>query len=1209
VTLPPETRRANRLADETSPYLLQHAHNPVDWYPWGPAALERARELDRPILLSIGYAACHWCHVMERESFENDEIAELMNRLFVPVKVDREERPDLDEIYMAATVAMTGSGGWPMTVFLTPEQTPFYAGTYFPPTDGYGRPGFSTVLRRIAELWQSDRQALLEQGEQLLEHVRAQSKLGRPAPVGAQTIARAANELSLSFDERWGGFGRAPKFPPCSALLLLLRHHRRSGDEHALEMVRTTLDAMKNGGIYDHIGGGFARYSTDERWLVPHFEKMLYDNAQLAVTYLEAYQVTSDAEYRRVSRETLDYVLREMQGRDGGFYSATDADSEGEEGKFFVWQSSELYELLGGTVAERFCRYYGVTDAGNWEGKNVLHTPHSAGDVALQLGISVGELEKSLQTARDKVSAARAGRIPPLLDDKVLASWNGLMVAAMAEGYRVLGESRYLEGAERAARYVSEQMVRPDGGLYRTARSGRAHIPAYLEDYAYLCDALITLYEAGGSYRWLARAVELAERLIADFGDPSAGFFHTAHRHEELPVRVREGHDGALPSPNAVAARALGRLSFHLDRPEWRKLAELAIFAYGRPMERSPRAFCTALQVVDLLLEGPVELALVGARSNSGYQALERELAKHYLPNRIQAHHDPVTPDESLPLLRDKALVNGRAALYVCQNFTCQAPVTEPKDVAAALTRKIESGARDLLGSRYSGSATPFGTRQYADQFQATHGTQAYAELGSTHLVVSRLGFGGYRVSDENSSARDALEKALRSGVNLIDTSTNYTDGKSERLIGEVLSELFERGKLSREQVVVVSKIGYIQGSNYALVSEREKRGKPLTEVVKYGDGIWHCIHPEWIEEELGRSLGRLRLETLDFCLLHNPEYFLSDAVERRHQVLEAAREQFYARLAAAFEQLEKEVKRGRILHYGVSSNTSVSPAQEADSTSLGRMLAQAERAGGKSHHFRMLELPLNLLEAGAVQNRNTGPDNSQTVLDCAIASEIAVLANRPLNAFFGDSLSRLVDPPAVTPGPPFAEQLEKVRELETEFRKHLATELRRVSPNLSTEKMFDWGTQLLPLPATLQSFEQYRELEAAIVDRVAALVHALDEGLDGELGARWSEWRGRYLPELEQLLVSMGRPASERSHRRAQAIERALETHLPGELKDLPLAQKAMWAVRSVPGVSSVLVGMRQSSYVEEALRVLNLPAAESHGALFSAAQAALPA
>jgi uncharacterized protein YyaL (SSP411 family) len=675
----------NRLARETSPYLLQHAHNPVDWYPWGEEALSRARREDRPILLSIGYAACHWCHVMERESFENAEIAALMNERFVCIKVDREERPDLDDIYMSATVAMSGSGGWPMTVFLTPEQRPFFAGTYFPPVDSHGRPGFRTVLTKLWELWQNERSALVEQAAELTAHVQQLAAPGAGGTLALESQRGAVAQLAQSYDRRYGGFGKAPKFPPGQSLELLARYVRRTGDALALEMLRGTLDGMKSGGMYDQLGGGFARYSTDERWHVPHFEKMLYDNAQLAKAYAEAFQLTGEAEYARIARETLDYVAREMQSPEGGYYSATDADSEGVEGKFFVWEPHEIEELLAPEDAARFCLYYDVTPAGNWEGLSVLRVERSREAVAEELGISVDDLQASLTRARETLYAARSKRVPPLLDDKILVAWNGLMIDAFATAARVFPDSGYAASASRAASFVLSRLSRPDGGLYRTHRAGKSHLYAYLEDYAYFVQGLVSLFEVAGDDHFLREAERLASRLIADFGDSEGGpFYQTAHGHETLIARVRDGHDGALPNANAVAALALARLARHLGRPEWEERASQALRGYAKSVERLPRAFGSSLNALDFLSESSLELVLVGAPDTPGYAELAAAIAKPYLPNRIEVRLQPGAGTAS-PLAQGKTLVNGRAALYVCRNFACQAPVTSPAAAAPLL--------------------------------------------------------------------------------------------------------------------------------------------------------------------------------------------------------------------------------------------------------------------------------------------------------------------------------------------------------------------------------------------------------------------------------------------------------------------------------------------------------------------------------------------
>ncbi len=674
-------RRPNRLAASTSPYLLQHADNPVDWYPWGEEALARARAEDKPILLSIGYSACHWCHVMAHESFEDAAIAEQMNVGFVCVKVDREERPDLDDIYMAATMAMNqGHGGWPMTVFLTPDHRPFFAGTYFPPDDRHGRPGFPAILRRISELWRDNRPALERVGEELTTHLR-QSAAPSPGAVDlAAACARLLDQLTTTFDPTWGGFGKAPKFPPATLLRLLLVLHRRGDDGRALPMVQRTLDGMARGGLCDQIGGGFSRYSTDEEWLVPHFEKMLYDNALLVRAYLEGYQVTADPFYRQVATEVLDYILREMATPEGGFYSATDADSEGVEGKFFVWTRSEFDAVLGPDAALA-AAWYDVTETGNWEGHSIPRTPRALAEVAAEFGLGLEEAAARIAAARRRLYDARLRRVAPGLDDKVLTAWNGLMIGAMAEGARILSEPRYLEGATRAADFILAQLRRNDGRLLRSWRQGSAHLNAYLEDYAFLGGGLLDLYEAGGGDRYLAAAQSLASRLVADFSAPDGGFFATSADHETLLVRHREGHDGAVPAANAAAAHLLARLAAHDGRADWRAIAESALEAWGAAIAREPRAFAQSLLALEFLREGPLELAFIGGATDAGLHALRREVARHFLPHRIIAHHDPATGHSERPLLAAKGLVDGRSALYLCRNLACQAPVTRAEEI------------------------------------------------------------------------------------------------------------------------------------------------------------------------------------------------------------------------------------------------------------------------------------------------------------------------------------------------------------------------------------------------------------------------------------------------------------------------------------------------------------------------------------------------
>jgi uncharacterized protein YyaL (SSP411 family)/aryl-alcohol dehydrogenase-like predicted oxidoreductase len=1190
-------RRKNRLANETSPYLLQHSENPVDWYPWGPEALERARREDRPVLLSIGYAACHWCHVMERESFENEAIAALMNEYFVCVKVDREERPDLDEVYMAATVAMSGHGGWPMTVFLTPDQEPFFAGTYFPPMDQYGRPGFPSLLRRIAELWRSDRSDLQEEARAVVERLRAQAEPSRPADIGADTIAGAAETLERAYEPPHGGFGSAPKFPPAAQIALLLRHYTKTGDRRWLAPAKGTLDGMKNGGMYDHLGGGFARYSTDERWLVPHFEKMLYDNAQLSKVYLEAWQVTGDREYARVARETLDYVVREMQSPEGGYYCATDADSEGEEGKYFVWTPEAVDRELDEDEAEAFSAYYDVTPQGNWEGVSVLNTPRSHDEIARDLGLSEDVLRARIARAKAKLLDARGRRMPPLLDDKIITSWNGLMIGAMAEGSRALCELRYLESANRAADYILGSMKRPDGGLYRTARAGRAHQAAVLEDYAYLVDGLLDLYEAGGRAAALSEARALAELLVRDFADPDGGpFFHTARVHESLVVRTREGHDGALPNANAVAARSLARLGKLLDRTDLTEAATSALRAYGREIERMPRAFCTSLAVVDFLLEPPIELVFAGDRTSPAYGALMAELAPVHLPNRIIAHADA---DGGIPLARGKTPIDGKPALYVCKDFVCERPLTDPVEVRSRLVQAGAEAQRSRLTrlSRASvpGRATTEGTERYAAR-HASLGSHAFGKLGDTGLTVSRFGFGGYRVDDRSDEHRSAMTLALTSGVNLIDTSTNYADGHSEQLVGSVLGTLLREGRLGRDEVVVVTKIGYVQGR---ALETAKSRDRPFPEMVTLGEDLLHCIHPEWLEAQLTDSLARMGLETVDVCLLHNPEYFLTKGTGYGEN-LEAARTEFYRRLGAAFGHLEAETRRGRVSYYGVSSNTAIEPSADRDATDLSRMIEAARGGAGSGNRFRVLEVPMNLLESGAFLEKSVA--GGRSTLEYASAQGIAVLVNRPLNAIVDDRLMRLADPPIFGDAEPMSDATDRLKSLEDEFARSFAPMLRDTDGSrIDAARVLSWAAEHNAVAARIDAFEDWRDQEARIIaPRLSQTFQALDTAFGSSGTPSWPRFRASYLAAFHALALSVARRAAERSRRRSNAITARLKPRLPPSYDEAPLSQRALAVLRSTPGVSSVLVGMRRNAYVEDVVAAASHEPVAEPGAVF---------
>ncbi len=670
-------RKANRLATQTSPYLLQHSHNPVDWYPWGDEAFGKAAAEDRPILLSVGYAACHWCHVMERESFEDEATAEVMNRSFICVKVDREERPDIDSIYMEAVQAMTGGGGWPMTVFLTPEGEPFYAGTYFPKEDRYGMPAFRRVLAAVEQIWEGRRDEVREQSAR----IAAALSTGAPTAPGSPSLSEDTLRAGLAAlretcDPEWGGFGGAPKFPPPMAVEFLLRCHLR-GWAGAMETATRTLEAMAAGGIRDQVGGGFHRYSVDPYWHVPHFEKMLYDNALLSRAYLHAWQLTRDARFERVARTTIEYMLREMRHPDGAFFSSQDADSEGEEGRFYTWSYDELVSLTSPGIA----RSFGARPGGNWEETNVLRAPTGAADAKGDEGASPPDL---MSEARVRLFEARERRTRPATDDKILAAWNGLAVVALAEAGRALGEASYTEAAFAAADFVLGNLRRGDGRLMRSWRAGRADVPAYLDDHALMAEACLVLYEATHEGRYFLEARTLAEETLRLFRDDDAGGFHmTGSDAEELLIRPKDVVDTATPSGNSAAALMFLRLAHLTGDRRHEDAGVSALNAIGDSMLRFPSAFAHALCALDYHLSRVKEVALVG--EPDGLFRLSSVVWDRFLPNRVLAASEPNAPDLGIELLRDRPVVGGEATAYVCEHFVCRVPTNDPAVLAVQL--------------------------------------------------------------------------------------------------------------------------------------------------------------------------------------------------------------------------------------------------------------------------------------------------------------------------------------------------------------------------------------------------------------------------------------------------------------------------------------------------------------------------------------------
>jgi uncharacterized protein YyaL (SSP411 family) len=682
----------NRLAQETSPYLRQHAHNPVDWYPWGDDALARARSLDRPIFLSIGYSACHWCHVMEHESFEDPDIGRVLNDHFVSIKVDREERPDLDQIYMAFVQRATGHGGWPMSVFLTPDLQPFFGGTYFPPDERYGGqpPSFRRVLLSVIDWWQNRRDEVRKSARAVTDELRDALRLEpQPGDLDPALLRQVTGQLSRAFDRRDGGFGTQPKFPHPTELRLLLRVARRFDDQSALGMVRLTLDRMAMGGMYDQLGGGFHRYSTDARWLVPHFEKMLYDNALLGLAYLEAFQATGEPFYREVVEETLAYVRREMTSPDGPFYSTQDADSEGEEGKFFVWSAAEVEAVLGRDLAGAFDYVYGVTPEGNWEGHNILNRSKTYEQCARLLKIDEPELRRALDEAKRRLFEVRSRRVWPGRDEKVLTAWNGLMIAAFAQAAQVLDNPAYAKAATRAADFILRTMRMPDGRLYRTWSAGSApKLNGYLEDYAYFLDALVSVYETTFEPRWVESALDLARVMVEQFWDEAeGGFYYTGRDHEQLIARTKDPHDNATPSGNAMAVTALLRLAKLTGRGDLRDKAGRTLRLFRGVMDASAMAAGQMLIAYDFDL-GPVqEFAVVGDPAGDETKRVLHAIRGGFRPHKVVAlkpSGDAAQADGVLPLLAGKT-ASGPVTTYVCQNFTCAAPLIGAAAVEGAL--------------------------------------------------------------------------------------------------------------------------------------------------------------------------------------------------------------------------------------------------------------------------------------------------------------------------------------------------------------------------------------------------------------------------------------------------------------------------------------------------------------------------------------------
>jgi uncharacterized protein len=680
----------NRLAHENSPYLLQHAENPVDWYPWGEEALERARQEDKPIFLSVGYAACHWCHVMEHESFEDPEVAAIMNEHFINIKVDREERPDIDSIYMDAVVTITGQGGWPMSVFMTSDGKPFFGGTYYPPVRRYNMPSFREVLLSIANAWNEKRDQLLEAGQEMTERLQGEARLVRRGDeIDADILEQAAFNLAQNYDWKTGGWGRAPKFPQPMVIEFLLKKAAR-GDKMAKDAASHLLQSMAKGGMYDVVGGGFARYSVDDHWLVPHFEKMLYDNAQLAQVYLYAALLTGQEDFRRVCEETLDFVVREMRHPEGGFYSSLDADSEGEEGKFYVWTPDEIRQAIEDEEDVEFIlAAYNVTEAGNFEDKNIFQRALDDEKLAEKFKIRVEEVPTRLKILHQRLLEARSQRVRPGTDDKVLVSWNGMMLAAFAEAARYLKRADYLETARQNAEFLLEAL-HPGDRLLRSWREGQAAHNAYLEDYAALILGLLALYQSDPDPKWYRNAEDLAEHMVVHFRDPKGGFYDTRHDHEPLLRRPKDLQDNATPSGNSLASLALLQLAALSGKGEWRDMAEEMVGSIQQACLRYPTSFGKWLSALDFVVNPVIEAAILGDLEDSGTEALVTILWETYRPHLLAAVSPYPPPDGSPALLKDRPLKDDLPTVYLCENFVCRQPITNPEELRQVLNGELE---------------------------------------------------------------------------------------------------------------------------------------------------------------------------------------------------------------------------------------------------------------------------------------------------------------------------------------------------------------------------------------------------------------------------------------------------------------------------------------------------------------------------------------
>ncbi len=1196
-TSPPSAKKPNLLAREASSYLQSQAYRAVDWHPWTPASLEKAHRLHKPIFLSIGYSSCHFCHQMDSECFDDSSIAKVLNEHFICIKVDREERPDLDEAFLEITSAFTGGQrGWPMTIFLTPDQKAFFAGSFFPLEDEKESLGFRSLLQRLTLIWKQQPHNILQQAKKLATHVNSARPKVSDYPIGDQEITDAVRYYLKNFDLRYGGFTKAPKYPPHGAMSLLLRYYKQTENSQVLHLVCKTLDCMYKGGIYDHLGGGFSRYSIDEKWLVPHFEKMLYDNALLIPIYLDAYLITKNPLYRTVATQTADFVLRELANPNGGFYSSLGAGPEGEEGHFYLWSYEEVKESLSKEEFEAFSAAYKLEAQGHCKGKILINRLHISDLTGFHSALLEQE-KKLIKTAIHKLFKKRQNRTKPFRDDKIIVSWTALMTYALARLGCALGEAKYSDAAEKAAFFLLRSMRDEHGLLFRLYRRGKRQQPAFLEDYAFLCLAYLELYECGKSERFLQESFALAEAMMRLFRDPKTGLFHTSSsEHTGSPfVPHQDGTDGAIPNPNATAAFVLAKLSHHLDRPDLCTTSKKALSAIGKSIHLYPHLYPTSLSVVDFHLDCPLNISCVGHDEEERMEDLLQKVHGVYLPNKIVAHFNwGKKVISASPILQDKQLVNDKPTAHVCRGTTCFKPVNTPEKLGELLQTHHSPTRSNIFGFLLTGKASSTGTHQYA----SFHPKVSFNNTAQD-LCLCPIGFGSRKVFEHDSQHRRALELALLSGCNVIDTAANYTDGSSEHCVGLVLREMIEKHQIERSQVFLMSKAGYVQGKALDAALEEKEGEVAFPEMEQIDESCWYCMHPQYLSSQLHQSRARLQVETIDAFFLQDPEQYL---LNPKYSLLplRELRQRFYKQIEKSFTFLEKAAAEGTIQYYGISSNNLALPSNHREKVHLERLVEVAKKVGGENHHFRFVQLPLNLLEAQAITQ-------SDAITQCASSEGISLFARRPLNAVYEEEMVRLSHFEKKELSLDFERHVQWGVALEDEWKTTIAPFIHLPEGLPLPSQLFNWAQALHDLRKQQLNFLDWSHLEEEqITPQLTYLFQLIEQNIQRNepLYNVWIDWKKRYMLALQPLIQFLRDRSMNQSAFQSLCIDQVTSRLLPPKTQEALLSQKTLRVLTKTPGVTCVINSMHTPKYVQDSLAALELPAPDDVMPIYRALQ-----